>query len=128
MRDRALAVPNRASGGRFARPKAETHKSIAKRGVFLGFDTVGRRLTQPDSKKLEMLLAVRDAGCEDHVLLGLDFATEDELKANHGAGFDSAMIVFVPKMGAAGVKEETIHKILVDNPRRFLAFVPKKVT
>jgi len=107
-------------------PKAETHKQIAKRGAFLGFDTVGRRLSQPDSKKLEMLLAVLDAGYEDHVLLGSDFATEDELKANHGAGFDSAMIVFVPKMRAAGVKEDTIHKILVDNPRRFLAFVPKK--
>jgi predicted metal-dependent phosphotriesterase family hydrolase len=109
-------------------PKAETHKSIAKRGAFLGFDTVGRRLTQPDSKKLEMLLAVIEAGYEDHVLLGSDFATEDELKANHGAGFDSALIVFVPKMRAAGVKEETIHKIVVDNPRRFLAFVPKKAT
>lgn len=106
-------------------PKAETHKAIAKRGAFLGFDTVGRRLTQPDSKKLEMLLAVLDAGYEDRVLLGSDFATEDELKANHGAGFDSAFVVFVPKMRAAGVKEDTIHKILFDNPRRFLAFTPK---
>jgi phosphotriesterase-related protein len=106
-------------------PKAETHKAIAKRGAFLGFDTVGRRLSQPDSKKLEMVLAVLDAGYEDHVLLGSDFASADELKANHGAGFDSAMIVFGPKMRAAGVKDATMHKILVDNPRRFLAFVPK---
>jgi predicted metal-dependent phosphotriesterase family hydrolase len=106
-------------------PRAETHKAIAKRGAFLGFDTVGRRLSQPDSKKLEMVLAVLDAGYEDHVLLGSDFASADELKANHGAGFDSAMIVFGPKMRAAGVKEATMHKILVDNPRRFLAFVPK---
>ena len=30
--------------------------------------------------------------------------------------------------GLAGVPEETIHGILVDNPRRFLAFVPKKST
>ena len=106
-------------------PKAETHKAIAKRGAFLGFDTVGRRLTQPDSKKLELVLAVLEAGYEDHVLLASDFATEDELKAFHGAGLDTAMIVFGPKMRAAGVKEATMHKILVDNPRRFLAFVPK---
>jgi predicted metal-dependent phosphotriesterase family hydrolase len=33
---------------------------------------------------------------------------------------------FVPKLLAAGVKEEMVHRILVDNPRRFLAFVPKK--
>jgi predicted metal-dependent phosphotriesterase family hydrolase len=35
--------------------------------------------------------------------------------------------VFVPRLRAAGLKEETIHTILVDNPRRFLAFVPKKL-
>jgi len=29
---------------------------------------------------------------------------------------------------AAGVKEAAIHKLLVDNPLRFLAFVPKKTT
>jgi predicted metal-dependent phosphotriesterase family hydrolase len=32
---------------------------------------------------------------------------------------------FVPKLRHAGVKDATLHKILVDNPRRFLAFVPK---
>jgi predicted metal-dependent phosphotriesterase family hydrolase len=106
-------------------PKAESHKAIAKRGAFLAFDTVGRRLTQSDSKKLEMVLAVIDAGYEDHVLLGSDFASRQELKVEQGAGFGSAVVVFVPKMRYAGVKEETIRKILVDNPRRFLAFVPK---
>jgi phosphotriesterase-related protein len=106
-------------------PKAETHTNLAKRGFFLGFDTVGRRITQPDSKKLEMLLAVINAGYEGHILLGSDFATEDELKANHGNGFGTAIVMFVPKMRAAGVKEQTIHQITVDNPRRFLAFVPK---
>ena len=106
-------------------PKAETHKALAKRGAFLGFDTVGRRLTQPDSKKLEMLLAAIDAGYEDHILLSSDFASAQELKANQGAGLGSAVVIFVPKMRYAGVKEETIRKILVDNPRRFLAFVPK---
>jgi predicted metal-dependent phosphotriesterase family hydrolase len=34
--------------------------------------------------------------------------------------------VFAPKLIQAEVKEETIHTILYDNPRRFLAFVPKK--
>jgi len=109
-------------------PKAETHKALAKRGAFLGFDTVGRRITQGDSKKLEMLLAVLDAGFEDHVMLSSDFASTDELKANHGVGLGSAFVNFVPKMRYAGVKEDIIHKITVDNPRRFLAFVPKPTT
>jgi predicted metal-dependent phosphotriesterase family hydrolase len=31
----------------------------------------------------------------------------------------------VPKLRYFGVPDETIHKILVDNPRRFLAFEPR---
>jgi phosphotriesterase-related protein len=37
-----------------------------------------------------------------------------------------ALTKFVPMLRKEGVKEETLHGILVDNPRRFLAFVPKK--
>jgi len=35
--------------------------------------------------------------------------------------------VFVPKLKAAGATDEVLHTIMVDNPRRFLAFVPKKL-
>ena len=111
-------------------PRAETHKALAKRGAFVGFDTVGHQLTQGDSKKLGMILAVLEAGYEDQVLLSSDFGNSavGELKANGGAGYSSVMAIFVPKLRYAGVKEATIHKILIDNPRRFLAFVPKKST
>jgi phosphotriesterase-related protein len=108
-------------------PTAETHKALAKRGVFLGFDTVGRQsLGPPDSMKLRMLLEVLDAGYEDQVLLSSDLGGMiREFKVNYGAGWGTVLLVFVPKMRFAGIKEETIQKILVDNPRRFLAFVPK---
>lgn len=106
-------------------PDADTHKEIARRGAFLGFDTVGHQLGQGDSKKLAMILKVLEAGYEDHVLLSADFASERETKLNGGAGYSSVTAVFVPKMRYAGVKEATIKKILTDNPKRFLAFVPK---
>jgi predicted metal-dependent phosphotriesterase family hydrolase len=35
------------------------------------------------------------------------------------------VLQFVPKLRHAGVKDATLHKILVDNPRRFLALMPK---
>jgi phosphotriesterase-related protein len=109
-------------------PRAETHKEIARRGAFLGFDTVGHQLGQGDSKKLALIMAVLDAGYEDHVLLSADFASEPEIKANGGAGYSSVTTVFLPKMRYAGVKEATLHKIMVENPKRFLAFVPPKTT
>jgi len=106
-------------------PEAETQKAIAKRGAFVGFDTLCQRSSQPDSKKLQMLLAVLDAGYEDHVLLSSDFYTEADLKANWGSGYSTVLTTFLPKLRYAGVKEATIHKMLVNNSRRFLAFVPR---
>ena len=106
-------------------PGAELHKTLAERGAFLGFDTVGHQSGQGDAEKVKMIVSVIDAGYEDHVLLSADFASEQELKANGGAGYSSVVAVFVPKLRYAGVNEETISKILIDNPRRFLAYTPK---
>ena len=106
-------------------PGAELHIELARRGAFLGFDTVGHQITQGDAEKVKMIVSVIDAGYEDHVLLSADFAREAELKANGGAGYSSVVAIFLPKLRYAGVPEETIRKIMVDNPRRFLAFVPK---
>lgn len=73
-----------------------------------------------------MVVAVIEAGYEDHVLLSSDFWNKSELKANAGAGISVALTEFVPKLRYAGVKDATRHKIMFDNPRRLLAFVPKK--
>jgi phosphotriesterase-related protein len=109
-------------------PNADTHKEIARRGAYVGFDTVGHQLGQGDGKKVEMILKVLDAGFEDHVLLSSDFASDRETKSSGGAGYSSVTSVFLPKLKYAGVKEATIHKITVDNPKRFLAFVPKRTS
>ena len=70
-------------------------------------------------------MKVLEAGYEDSVLLSADFASEPEIKANGGAGYSSVFTVFVPKLRYAGVKDATIKKIMNDNPKRFLSFVPK---
>ncbi len=122
---------------------SETHKAIARRGAFLGFDTVGRALgganpgtpgklpefrDVPDRDKARRLLAVLEAGFEDQVLLSCDFSSSFDLKSNWGTGFSAAIVQFVPKLRHAGVGEATLQKMLVDNPRRFLAFVPPSST
>ena len=109
-------------------PSAETAKAIATRGAFVGFDTVARPMrgdALPEAKKLHMVLAVLEAGHEDHVLLSEDLGDKNWLKSVGGSGYSSVVTVFVPKLRYAGVNEATIQKLLVDNPRRFLAFVPK---
>jgi phosphotriesterase-related protein len=109
-------------------PVGQTAKAIAKRGAFIGFDTVGHQMVasmNPEAGKVKLVLEVLNAGYEDHLMLSADFTQSPQLKANWGNGFSTVLVQFVPKLKYAGVKDETLHKILVDNPRRFLAFVPK---
>jgi len=105
-----------------------TLKAVAKAGAFIGFDTVGHQMSQshiPERQKVARVLQLLEAGYEDHLLFSSDFAQPHNLKANWGSGFSSVVLQFVPKLRHAGVGDATLRKILVDNPRRFLAFVPK---
>jgi predicted metal-dependent phosphotriesterase family hydrolase len=79
----------------------------------------------PEAEKVKRLMMLLDAGIEDQILLTSDMGNTAHYKANWGLGYSSVLVQFVPKLRLAGVKETTIRKVLVDNPRRFLAFVPK---
>jgi phosphotriesterase-related protein len=105
-------------------PKAEIAQQLAKRGAFVGFDRVTIQLV-PDAQKVTTILALVEAGYVDHVLISSDFYNENSLKKKGGAGVGQAVTVFGPMLLKAGMKEDTLRRILVDNPRRFLAFVPK---
>jgi phosphotriesterase-related protein len=102
-------------------PTAGVIKEIAKRGAFVGFDRVAGGAV-PDDKKVLMILAFLEAGYADNLLLSADYNFTARSAARPGYG--TTLTVFVPKLRQAGVKEETIRRITIDNPRRFLAFVP----
>ena len=85
------------------------------RGAFVGFDRVtGGRVADP--QKVETIMAFLEAGYGDKLLLSTDLRRE----------FNRTIRVFVPKLLAAGVDAETVRTGLVDNPARFLAFLPKE--
>ena len=46
--------------------------------------------------------------------------------ADASSGYAKTLTVFLPKLKAAGASDEVLHQIMVDNSRRFLAFVPKR--
>jgi phosphotriesterase-related protein len=104
-------------------PEVRVHKEICKRGAFVGFDRQGG---PGDARQIPMVMALIDAGYADNLLFASDFSNAAQLKRNGGPGYAKTVTVFVPKLRAAGVGDETLHRILVDNPRRFLAFVPKQ--
>ena len=99
-------------------------KQIAKRGAFVGFDRVTGGMV-PDDKKVTMVLAFLEAGYADHLLICSDFTGR---RTAARPGYGNSMTVFIPKLRTAGVNEQLLHQIMYDNPRRFLAFVPRKLT
>ena len=78
-----------------------------------------------DSDSLPAVMALLEAGYADKLLFSSDFSFASDLKRSGGAGYAMAVTVFGPKLRNAGVTQSTLHGILMDNPRRFLAFIPK---
>jgi predicted metal-dependent phosphotriesterase family hydrolase len=77
--------------------------------------------------QVKMVLAMLEAGYADNLLFSSDFSIGgSQLKHNGGPGYAKTVTVFVPKLREAGADEETLHRILVNNPRRLLAFVPRR--
>lgn len=108
--------------GGLADPRAKIHKAICKRGAFVGFDRQGG---PGDADQVPAVMALLEAGYADNLLFSSDFSFAAGLKRAGGAGYAMTVTVFGPKLRAAGVPQGTLHGILADNPRRFLAFVPK---
>jgi phosphotriesterase-related protein len=88
------------------------HKAICRRGAFVGFDRQGVN----DAQQVPMVMALIEAGFADHLMFSADASS----------GYSKTLTVFVPRLKAAGASDQVLHRIMVDNPRRFLAFVPKR--
>ncbi|MCE2540695.1 MAG: hypothetical protein J4G16_09975 [Acidobacteria bacterium] len=104
-------------------PEATVHRRLAERGAFVGFDRLGGG-PEADGHKVPMIQALIDAGYLDNVLLASDFARASDIQRNGGPGYAKTVTQFVPMLRGAGVTDEQIRVMTVDNPVRLLAFVP----
>jgi phosphotriesterase-related protein len=99
--------------GNVVDPNVYVHKAICRRGAFVGFDRQGGN---NDAQQVPMVMALIEAGFAGHLMFSSDASS----------GYGKTLTVFLPKLKAAGVSEEVLRGIMVDNPRRFLAFAPKR--
>jgi phosphotriesterase-related protein len=106
-------------------PWRQVHAAIAKRGAYVGFDRVGGEQAAADKPRVEMVLAFLEGGHESRALLASDFSFRTSSKRGGGGGVARAVTKFVPMLRERGVRDDVLQRILADNPRRFLAFVPK---
>ncbi|HYM48944.1 MAG TPA: hypothetical protein VET65_00080 [Candidatus Limnocylindrales bacterium] len=107
------------------------HCSLAVRGAWLSFDTLGSEEVygpgsrEPtDDQRMEALLRLLEAGWAGQILLSQDVCTKLQLVRFGGRGYAHVLTAIVPRLRAAGIGEATISELLVDNPRRFLSGGP----
>jgi len=88
-------------------------KALARRGAFVGIDRI-RGEAKGDEDRVALILGFLEAGYSDRLLLSSDTRRDYARVAR-----------FAKQLQAAGVSDAVLHGIQVDNPRTFLAFVPK---
>lgn len=95
-------------------------KKILKKGVYIGFDTIGKAKYISDKEQAEMLLALERDDLLDQVVLSLDLTRNSHMKHKRGIGYCYMFEVFLPLLREMGIKEESIQKMLIENPRKIL--------
>ena len=99
--------------------------AIAETGVFVQVDHVGRPVTAgmiSDAQRAANVAQVVRAGHVHQVTLSMDICGNTQMRAHGGHGYDHLLRTFVPLLRQAGVGDDDIHTMLVENPRRILAF------
>jgi phosphotriesterase-related protein len=99
--------------GNLVDPNVYVHKQICKRGAYVAFDRQGGN---NEAQQVMMAMTLVEAG----------FANRLMFSADASSGYSKTLTIFLPKLKAAGVSDDVLHQIMTDNPRRFLAFVPKR--
>ncbi|SFV06224.1 phosphotriesterase family protein [Alicyclobacillus macrosporangiidus] len=100
----------------------EEQVTLLANGAFLQFDTIGKNSYRPHEERVANLVALLDKGYEDQLMLSVDLTRKSYFRQNDGPGYVYLFDRFLPDLRAAGVPEAILDKMLVQNPRRFLAF------
>lgn len=101
----------------------EEHLAVARTGVYLGYDQIGKERHDPDLARAEFVARLVWEGFGDRIMLGSDLARRNDLEAWGGSpGLDHLLRSFAPILEQQGLTDEDITRILVENPRRFLAW------
>lgn len=108
----------------------EYHVRLAEKGVYLEYDDFGQKEYYPalgivpveDSERIGFLLKLIDQGYLHQILLSQDVCIKINLARYGGMGYSHILKNVVPMMRYVGMSEQQIKAMLVDNPRRALAF------
>ncbi|MGD1992054.1 MAG: esterase [Anaerolineae bacterium] len=101
-------------------PDLDLHLEVAHRGPWIEYDAIG---SEPDAFYVERISRVLEAGLGHRLLLSHDRGWYDPSQPGGGIPrpFTYISEVFLPRLGAEGVGEETIRQVTCTNPFRAFA-------
>jgi phosphotriesterase-related protein len=106
------------------------HMNIARGGSYLGFDRFGIEMIRPDAERVAALVALIERGAGDRIVV-----SHDSVWCWRGELFPPGMLEaateiwnpshfsqrIIPRLKDAGVRDDQIDALLIDNPRRFFS-------
>jgi phosphotriesterase-related protein len=104
--------------------------SLAERGCYVEFDTFGLEVyfdtwgahDPCDYERVAGICELVRRGHVDSLLLGQDVYLKICLRRYGGFGFDHLLTHIVPMFRRAGLDDDQINTMLIENPKRLLAF------
>lgn len=102
-------------------PDPDYHEPLARKGVFVQYDTFGKLAYQDDGARIACVVEMVRRGYADRIMLSCDISRPTYLKKHGGWGYVHLFDTIVPAIQRE-VGDEAVQAMLVDNPARFLAF------
>ena len=105
-------------------PSLAYHRAIVERGATVEFDFLGMSFTplerHGEGRIVESICELLSGGFGGQILLSQDVCHDSQLSRYGGNGYVYLAETFLPRLRAAGVSDDEIRTITIDNPRRLL--------
>ncbi|MFP3854463.1 MAG: phosphotriesterase [Anaerolineales bacterium] len=125
LEDAGVALNKALIGHLDRKLEFEYHLQIAQRGVYMGFDQIGKAKYAPDELRADLIARLVQRGHGEQILLGMDIARKSGWPSNgfaYGPGLTQLLWSFLPRLRRKGLSEAEITTLVIDNPARWLAF------
>lgn len=107
------------------KPDVNSHRQLLRTGVNLEYDSAFRWRKGQKNPTFDLLTTLLPE-FPDQLMLGMDAARRTYWKHYGGSpGLTFLLTEFAPRLRSAGVNEDLIKKIFVDNPARCFQFAPR---
>jgi phosphotriesterase-related protein len=102
-------------------PEPDYHAEIAHRGAYVEFDRIQGKAEYDTVRRVGLVLEMVQRGYLHHVLLSQDICEKSSLQVYGGKGYSYVVTGFVARLLEAGLSEEQVQIILVENPKAALS-------